>query len=296
MKKIKYFLEYCLILGISFFIWIFPRKWALKLGGILGVLMSFVLHKRTKLMLDNLSSCFPGKTELEKLDISKKVWRNLGRTAAEFVRITEINKNNMSEFVDVQGWENVEESMAQEKGLILLTGHFSNWEVSGAVSQFTLGNVTAIARPIKNPFVEKWVQRKRGASGMKVILHRQAVRESLRCLKSKSTIGILFDQNLYTGGIFADFFGRPAATTTLPALLAVRTGAPIIISYTLRQGDRFRYIFSPITQFPKVHDDVEKVVVYTKFLNNELEKIVSLYPENWFWIHNRWKRKQVSTN
>ena len=185
----------------------------------------------------------------------------------------------------------MEKAIAEGKGVVLLAAHFSNWEVLGAYILKRFSRFTAIARPMKNPFVEKWVQSKRGSGGMKIILHRQAVRASLKWVREGNIIGILVDQNLYTGGEFVNFFGRPAATTTLPALLHARTKAPVIITYSIREGRGFKAVFTPPIPPPVNLEGKDSIVEHTQEISSQLEQIIRQSPENWFWIHNRWKRK-----
>jgi len=156
--------------------------------------------------------------------------------------------------------------------------------------QRLFGSMTAIARPVHNPYVDRWVHRKRQSGGMTVIPAQDAVKASLKCLKANSIVGILIDQSL-SSGLLVDFFGRPAGTTTLPALLHMRTGAPVVMTYTLREADRFRHVFRPVV-FPPVSEDADRILIYTKTINTLFEDLIRRYPENWFWVHNRWKRDE----
>lgn len=291
MKEIKHRIEYILVFLADAFFQTLPRGWALRMGEWVGLTMSLAIPKRNVLIMDNLTQAFPEKTDDEKHRIARSVWRNVGRTAVEFVRVSDFMEGVPDRFVECDGREHMEKAVQQKNGVILLTAHFTNWELSGVFTQLYFGIMTAIARPMRNPHVEKWLQSKRTSGGMKIILHRQAVRAALRCLKEKKIIGILVDQNLYTGGIFVDFFGRPAATTTLPALLHARTGAPVIITYTLREGDRFRLVYEPPINFPHVADESKRIIAHTQVISDHFENLIRKYPGNWFWIHNRWKRK-----
>ena len=116
------------------------------------------------------------------------------------------------------------------------------------------------------------------------------MKASLKCLKNKGIIGMMVDQSLSTGGVFVDFFGRPASSTTLPALLHIRTGAPVMFAYLLRNGERFRLVFEPVT-FPPVEDPAARIQIYTQVMSSQFEQVIRRYPENWLWLHNRWKRQ-----
>lgn len=281
LKPIQYRLEYALIRLVEFFFHLVPRGLALRLGEGMGLLFSLVLASRTELALSNLKIAFPQKSDQEREKIVRLMWKNLGRTAVEFIRVGDIEAHNFEDYFVYEKRENLENARRLGKGVVLVAFHFTNWEMVARGTAYIVGGGTAIARPMKNPLVEAWVQKKRTGNGVNIILHRQAVKASLKALKEKQALGILVDQNLYIGGEFVDFFGRPAATTTLPALLHERTGAPVLIAYCLREGEKFRIVYEPM---------LEKVS--TQIISKEIERVIRKTPENWFWIHNRWKRKQ----
>lgn len=291
IKAVKHRIEYVLVRIFDMFLSSLPRSLALGIGEGLGVFVSKVLSSRRKLVLENLAMAFPEKGKDEINRIAAGVWRNLGRTAVEFIRLPDITTKNYHKFFVYEGLENVDRAARKERGIIFTTFHFTNWEITGVAAQFARGGVIAIARPMKNPLVEKWIQKKRAESGMSIILHRQAVKESLRVLRQRKRIGILVDQNLYTGGVFVSFFGRLAATTTLPALLCSRTQAPVIMAYSLREGGRFRIIFGPPFHLPEIDDPEERIRRHTELMTEQMEAVIRRHPENWFWVHNRWKRK-----
>ncbi len=291
MKNLKHRFEFALVWILDTFLCSLPRAAAIRVGESLGDLMSMIIRKRHRLIIDNLAHALPEKSAAERERIARAVWRNIGRTAVEFLRMGQLGSEQLARESRCEGAEHLDRALRENTGVILLAAHFGNWEALGMIFQAKFGRFMAIARPMKNPYVEKWVQSKRTRGGMKIILHREAVKASLKWVKQGNIIGILIDQNLYTGGVFVDFFGRPAATTTLPALLHMRTGTPVMFSYVLREGDKFRAVISPPIQFPPVADEADRARVYTQIISNVMESVIRKYPENWFWIHNRWKRK-----
>lgn len=286
----KYAFEYALVRLVDLMLLALPLPWAIALGEWLCLRLPKIIPKRQALILDNLTRAFPDKSAREKAGIAEAVWRNLGRTAVEFVRIADFTRRPLEDLVTVEGREHMDRAIAEDKGVIILTAHFTNWELTGSFVQRLFGSMTAIARPVHNPYVDRWVQRKRLSGGMKIIPAQEAVKASLKCLKVNTIVGILIDQSL-SSGLLVDFFGRPAGTTTLPALLHVRTGAPVVMTYTLREGDRFRHVFQPVV-FPPVSEDADRILIYTKTINTLFEEVIRRYPGNWFWIHNRWKRDE----
>jgi KDO2-lipid IV(A) lauroyltransferase len=293
LKKIEHLAGYSFVLLFDGFFSIWPRSWALKCGECLGLFFSCVLGSRRRLVIQNLTAAFPEKKPEEIRRIARGMWKSLGRTAIEFIRLTDIHRSNFDKYYIVEGRENLERAMKKGHGTVLATMHFTNWEMMGVATAFLTGNMVAIARPIKNPYVERWIQRKRAESGMEIILHRQAVKASLKMMREKKSLGVLVDQNLYTGGVFVDFFGRPAATTTLPALLHNRTGAPVLVVYCLREGDKFRLVYGPELDLPPIEDAEKRALAHTQIVAKEMERVIRAHPENWFWIHNRWKRKDI---
>jgi len=290
-KKIKVWIEYIAVRFAESVFQSVSRPLSLKWGEWLGVIFSIFLSQRKRLIIENLEHAFPEKKFSEIKKIARAVWRNLGKTAVEFIRLDEINQDNYPEFVTFEGEETVRKAAREGRGLIFIGFHMANWELTGYVTSLHFGNLTVIARPIKNPLVDNWVQSKRKKGGFEIIPHRNAVKGSLGNLRMKKYVGILVDQNLYEGGVFVDFFGRPAATTTLPAILYDRTKAPLLIVYSLRQGGKFKIVYEGPLNLPDVPDPKERLFLHTQIINNELEKIIRKNPESWFWIHNRWKRR-----
>ena len=286
----KYACEYLLLRFADLLFQALPRAWAIALGEWIFLRLPALIPKRQALILDNLARTFPGSSPEDRVRIAQAVWRNLGRTAIEFVRITDYARHPLEDLVVVEGREHMDRAVKEGKGVIILTAHFTNWELTGSFIQRQFGSMTAIARPVHNPYVERWVQRKRLSGGMKIIPAQDAVKASLKCLKANGIVGILIDQSL-SSGLLVDFFGRPAGTTTLPALLHLRTGAPVVMTYTLREDGRFRHVYQPVV-FPPVAEDADRILIYTKAINTLFEDLIRRYPENWFWIHNRWKRAE----
>ena len=290
-KKWRYVLEYVPIAVLDFAIGILPRSWAVKVGEKIGTVISWFIPKRRALILKNLSEVFPNFSEQKRKRIADAVWRNLGRVAAEVIHMPDASENRLDEMFVLDGEEHLKKAKNLARGAIFIGFHFTNWELSGVGINHFFGDLTAIARPIKNPFVDAWINGKRIKGGMDIIYHRQAVKGCLRVLKSNGGVGILVDQNLYTGGTFVDFLGRPAATTTLPALLHLRTKSPLLFLYCLRVGDKIKVVCEPPAEQLPTEQNEHSIKKITQIISNHLGDVIRQHPENWFWIHNRWKRQ-----
>lgn len=289
-KQTQYVAEFLVIWTLDAIVTALPRSWALSCGQILGWVASLVLVSRKNLLLRNVAACFPEMSQAKRLHLNRSVWKNLGMTAVEFARLSRINDKNYTEYFEYEGVEEAMRGASLQSGIIFVTLHVGNWEMSGIGHQFRFKNLVAIAKPIKNPWVERFVRAKRSACGLQIVPHRNAVRASLKALKAGKSVGILMDQNIRQGGVFVDFLGRPAATTTLPALLHIRTGAPVIVGCTVRQAEKFKLIYLPVIKFPEAVEPGERVYIYTQILSDAIGAMVRQQPENWFWLHNRWKR------
>lgn len=285
MKKAKHFIEYLLLRALETLVSAPPLGMALRFGESLGLLVKQLLGKRDVLIVSNLSKAYPDKSIAEIRLIADNVWRNIGRVSVEFIRSRELLSE---EKVPVEGRTLIADALKEGKGAVLLSAHYCNWEFAGIFIQRFIHEFVAVYRPMKNPFVDEWIRQKRSMGGIPVILHRQAVKASFKLMRQNGVIGILADQNLYHGGIFVDFFGRPAATTTLPALLHVRTGAPVILTHIGRENGTFRMYFERLS-FPDVAED-QRITSITQTINDAMERVIRERPEWWFWIHNRWKR------
>ena len=294
MRKLRYFLEYLPILLFDCFFQLWSRSAAFKMGEGIGILFSFAMPSRKRLVIKNLTESFPEKSPQEIQQIAKKFWKHLGRVAVEFIRLSDINEKNWEQYYLWEGKEIVDRLKPLGRGVILVSFHFSNWEYLGAGVQFAWPDNLAIARPMKNPYVERWVQAKRSSGERKIIHHKNAVRAGLRTLKDNKSLGVFVDQNLYTGGVFVNFFGRPAASTTLPALLRSRTEAPIVMIYIVREGTKFKIILEPPLELPPIEEGTDWLRQHTQIITDQIERIIRTQPETWFWIHNRWKRKPGS--
>lgn len=282
--------EYALVRVADLLFHLLPRSWAIRLGEQLSLIVSHIITKRRDLVLRNLALSFPEKSDAERAHIAQAVWRNLGRLAVEFARVSDFTDGSINRLVEIEGREHLDAALKEGKGIIGLTAHFTNWELTGALVQRVLGNMTVIARPVRNQLIDRWVFEKRTASGLTIILPKDAVKASLKCLKNKGIIGMMIDQSLSSGGVFVEFFGRPASSTTLPALLHIRTGAPVMFAYLVRNGERFRLVFEPVI-FPPVEDPATQIQIYTQVMTTQFEQVIRRYPESWLWLHNRWKRQ-----
>ncbi|HRY29543.1 MAG TPA: lysophospholipid acyltransferase family protein [Elusimicrobiota bacterium] len=286
--RLGYFLEYLLVRIIHGTLSALPRPAGSVLGRVLGRLIGGLFPSRTRLAVSNMTQAFPDASPVQIRRWAAEGWESLGQAAWEFARFGASEKKYL-EFVKLEGVEHIRTSYRKGKGAILFTAHYTNWELTSGMVALSGCPVGVIARRMKNPYVNDFLTRLRSRLQVRVFMHKQAVQESIRWLKKGNLLGVLFDQRITDGGVSVPFFGRPAHTTTLPALLALRLGCPLHPVHCWREDDRLRIHIGPpvdVSGLRPVEEDIRRL---TERLNGVVEEWVRRRPPMWLWIHNRWK-------
>jgi KDO2-lipid IV(A) lauroyltransferase len=216
-------------------------------------------------------------------------------TFVEFLRSPGLNTDKLLERVELEGRSHVEEALRRGKGIIFLLGHIGNWELLGRMARFFGGSLMAIARPLKkNERLDRFIEDVRRSSGLEVIGSKRVARQVVSALRANKMVGILIDQReKRSQGVGVEFFGKKASTTPASAFFAIKTGAAVIPVYALRlEGGRHRFVAEPPVELIKTGDKAEDIRANTQRHTEVLESIIRRYPDQWFWIHRRWERKQ----
>ena len=273
-----------------------PRSVAYSAGEIVAALGYRFASRQRQAGVRNLLMAMPDLTEQQREAILRGAFSNLGRLLAEFSHFPELNKKNIANLVTCEGFEHYEAAVQRGKGVIFITGHFGAWELSCFAHSLYAGPMKFVVREIDNPGVEKLIESYRGLSGNRPIEKRNASRDILKALRNNETVGILVDQNTTRDeGVFADFFGIPACTTTAVATLALRTGAAVIPGFLIwdSKSHRHRLRFEAPVPLTDTGDTAHDIVENTQAFNHILEKIIRQYPDQWLWIHRRWKTRPL---
>lgn len=236
-----------------------------------------------------MRAAFPGASPEEVEGWVRGMWENLGTAAWEFSLLGRMSREDYRGYVSMEGTYFLEEARRRGKGVVLFTAHYTNWEYTSPFVSLQGHPLAVIARRMKNPYVNDFITRVRSRFDIRVILHREAVRESLRWLKKGNTLGLLFDQRITDGGVTVPFLGRPAYTTTLPALLALRVGAPVLPVHCWRDDRGLHmHVDKPLdtSGYRPVEEDVVRL---TARMTEVVEEWIRRRPAAWLWIHNRWK-------
>jgi KDO2-lipid IV(A) lauroyltransferase len=255
------------------------------------------LKIRREVVERQVRAALPELSPSEVDRIARASYANLGRTATETALLPSYDPERIiSLFESVEGWSIVEERMAREKGLIIVTGHLGNWELGGAYVAARGLAIEAVARYMENPLFDRYLTRTRERIGMSIVHDDEAVRRVPRALRAGHAVAFLIDQGAVgLASTWVPFFGRLAKTPRGPAVFALRLGAPVVFGAALRQpSGRFRLTFEPIdtTSSGDLDADVDRIVAeYTAVL----EKWVRRAPEQYFWHHRRWKHQRPGT-
>jgi KDO2-lipid IV(A) lauroyltransferase len=262
-----------------------------SLGRRAGALFRAVAGRRRVLAERNLSRAFPEKSPAEIEELSRRVFAHFGGVAAELLWSLDETQRELLSRVEVEGEERARAALAAGRGLFFLTAHLGNWEI-GALVAASLGlPLTVVARPLDNPFLETRLKSFRERSGNSVLPKADAAREILRTLRHGGAIGILTDQHAHPpDAVVSSFFGRPASTTSSLARLADRTEALILPTFGIRTAPgRYRLVFGEPLDVRTLTPDERTVPALTARVNAICEEMIRLHPEQWLWLHNRWR-------
>lgn len=288
------YLIYLLLRGFSLFVNLLSENLSLWVGRQLGSAVYYLDLEHRKVAFQNLQIAFgQEKSKQEMCSIAKKTFQNLGMTAVEFFRIPGMDTETYKRKVEVEGFEVALKVLDRKKGGLLLLGHFGNWELMALMSKVINQPVLVIAKSIKQKRIDQWITRIRREASLDLIPPKNATHKVIQALSQNQIVGILFDQRgKRSKGIWADFFGRKVPTTPGLAVMAIKSGAPVLPVFMIRIGfQKHRMIIKEPLQLVNTGDFKKDVEANTQLFNDTLESIIRQYPEQWLWIHRRWERK-----
>jgi KDO2-lipid IV(A) lauroyltransferase len=249
-----------------------------------------------KVALQNLHVAFgQEKSEGEINTIAKRSFQNLGMVAIEFFRIPGMDTETFKKKVSFEGLDQALKILEKRKGALLLIGHLGNWELMGLMSKVIGNPIMVIAKPVKkNRRVNRLITEIRKEAGLEVIPPEKASRKVIKALSQNRVVGILIDQRAKRSeGVWADFFGRKAPTTPGLAVLAMKTKAPVMPVFMIRDGfQKHRLLIKEPLELVETGNIKKDVEANTQLFNHTLESMIRQYPDQWFWVHRRWERKK----
>ncbi len=221
-------------------------------------------------------------------EIADGVFQSLGRVIDSVARFPKLNRENIHRYIRYDGLENYTRAKAQGRGVLIPTAHLGNWELSAFAHAYLTEPMHIVVRPLDNPRLDAWVERRRALSGNHIIYKKEAAREILKALHAGDAVGILIDQNVVPAeGVFIHFFGRKACAGTAFVKFAHHTGAPVVPGFALWEEKESRYVlrfYPEIEMTGDVQADTQRVHAF-------LESVIRQYPDQWLWVHRRWKTR-----
>jgi len=290
----KEWLEYAAVWLILKTVGALPRSVARAFAASVTRLLFFLQPKLQKTADFNLRLAFPDWTDAQRRDTTRKMVRNLGWMAAEFARSPKLTKENIEDVVILEGHENFLEGQRRGKGVLYLTGHIGAWELSSFAHALYGYPLHYMARPLDNKRLDALVNQYRCASGNRPIFKNESARVMLKILKDSGTVGILADQNtMPEEGAFVDFFGKSACTTTGLARVALHTNAAVVPGYAYWDDtiQKYRLRFEPPVELIRTGDTEGDVAENTQRFAKVIEAIIRKHPDQWVWVHKRWKTR-----
>ena len=286
MKKIRYFVEFLIIIFLLVIFKILGFKLASSLGGLIGRSVGPLFRSKKKI-LSNISKALPKIGEKNTELIVKKMWENYGRILSEYMFIKNFRNSKYKKFLTIEGQEILNELKDSKEPVVFISGHFNNFELMAMQIEKSGINLAAIYRPLNNIFLNKIMEkiRTKYICRNQIKKGRSGTRELLKSFKNNYSIAIMIDQRV-SESIKVDFFNQKASTTTIPAQLFKKFGSKIVPIYIERiNGVYFKMTISKPVSFDK-ESTIEEI---TLNLNKWLEKMILINPGQWIWSHDRWK-------
>ncbi len=286
MKTIEY-------LAVKILFFIFSRL-SIKNGKRLALLLTFfvehVFRYRRQVILSNLHRVYGEKLPLPERKFLHEIYKNFVFLWMEFLQLNHFSPETVQNFMNIKNPEVIEHLKNRDKGVILYSGHFGNFEWLGQAMALQGLPIRAIAKKQSNEKVDRFITKLRERFGARIVYTRQAMSVCQKALMNKELVAIAFDQDARQRGVFVDFLGQPSSTAVGTAVLHLRTNAEIVLLIALRKDYAKFDVFAKIIEPPTRTGDLEQDILnITQKITSEFEVWVRKYPEQWFWVHRRWK-------
>lgn len=264
-------------------------RWSVRMGAAAQRLF----RGRNEMALRNVGRVFPEMSEPEARELVRKCWIHFARTSLEFLRTIDEPLDRIAKRFDINSWDNAAEALAQNRGVVIVTAHLGSWEFGISLVTLLEGKVTIVARALDNELLHEKIVSARQRLNVEFVERRRAARALVQTLDERGSVILVADQAVQPReGVLVPFLGRPAWTTSAPARLSLRFGAPIVCVFCLPAGERFRLEIEP----PIIPDrlaPVERTVEgLTRRVNDVISGQIRRQPHLWLWMHNRWKKAE----
>ncbi len=290
-KKIRNVFEFLLLQTMAAAVRLLPYRLGMGLARLLSFLVFYVLRIRRAVTIENLCRAFPEKSPAECQHLAWRVYRHFGRVAVDFIFLPRLIPRKFFRLVTVKNESVLKQAFEKGQGVVLNGPHLGNWEFMAAVAPLLGYPTRIIVGTQRNNLADRWINRTRLLAGSKIIHVGGAVRKSLEALSRGEVVALLSDQDAGRDGLFVPFFGRKASASVGAALLALKGNAPMVYAQTVWQNGQY------VTEFVEIKTDdlhgptPENLYELTRRFTEWAEKQIRHFPEQWFWMHRRWKTR-----
>ena len=293
-KRLKNWSLYKLITSIIFVLNLLPRKSSISLGRFLGKLAYFIIADARKRTRNNLKTALgKEKDERELEELALNVFENVGKNVADAARLNNMKWEEIEKITRIEGLEYLDDAYKMGRGVVAVTGHIGNFELFAAYLSLKGYGLSVIGRELYDRRLDALLVKSRQSVGLENIPSTASVKQPIKTLRSGRVLGVLADQDsTRVRGVFVNFFGRAAHTPVGPALLAYKTGSPIVPMAMVREGDdQYKIVVKEPVELASSGDKEKDIIETTQRYTKVLESIIREYPSQWLWVHDRWKSK-----
>jgi Kdo2-lipid IVA lauroyltransferase/acyltransferase len=251
-------------------------------------LLDLALPRLRRVAARNLSLALPELEDARHQAIIDGVFRSMARLLVSFAKFPSIRRDNLQRWIRPEGYEHFENALRAGRGVLFATAHLGNWELSAYAHALLASPMNVVVRPLDNPIIDALIERRRALSGNRILWKKDFARAILKALAANEAVGILIDQNAsLEASVFIDFFGVPASAATSFARFAAHSGAAVIPGFALWSEEERRYVLRFYPALPITGDLARD----TQALQSQLEAVIRAYPDQWLWVHRRWKTR-----
>jgi KDO2-lipid IV(A) lauroyltransferase len=274
---------------------ILPEYLQRTAGMFFGKSAFLILKGRRNVAISNINKAFSNLNPEEINGIAQRCFEKLGINFVEMLAIPYVPKSEYGTRFPMENRHYIDDALKQNKGVIVLIFHYTNWEIMGVASNSLSHEIIVLARPLKkHKYIDRFLNGIRNATGLRIIPNADTAKDVMRHLKANKIIGILADQReKRSRGVFVELFGEKAPTTKGIAAIGMKTGAPVVPMYFVREGFlRYRVVWNEPIEMERKGDIEGLIYRNTRKINAFLETIILKHPDEWFWVHRRWERKR----
>jgi KDO2-lipid IV(A) lauroyltransferase len=286
--KLQTFVEYAVARALTGALEVLPLPAARRLSSGASRLLDVAIPKLRRVAMTNLSFAFPELKVESRKEIVDGVFDSIARLLLAISRFPRLNASNVRSWIDYEGLTNYFDAKKNGRGVLVATAHLGNWELSAFAHALMTESMYIMVRPLDNELIDGLVESRRALSGNTLIEKKDGARLVLKALRANAAVGILIDQNTSPAeGVWIDFFGKPACASSAFVKLAHRSGAAVVPGFALWDGKLDRYVLRFYPQLEMTGD----IQVDTQNIHRIFEQVIREHPEQWLWIHRRWKTR-----